>query len=30
MISDPIINFLFSFKTGKEAKSVCNNAIIRR
>jgi hypothetical protein len=28
MISDPIINFLFSFKTGKEVKSVINNAII--
>lgn len=28
MINDPIINFLFSFKTGKESKSVINNAII--
>ena len=28
MISDPIINFLFPFKMGKEVKSVINNAII--
>jgi len=28
MISDPIINFLFSFKTGKEVKSVINKTII--